>query len=568
MKEQSEANKAGLPNTLTREMTLYTDLLSENILSYVKQVGDHEFNALLGFTVQKTNDDYNQMVATGFSDEDRLSFNMASEILRNSSTVDGVTSYYYTEALMSFLGRISYSYQGKYLASASLRADGSSKFADGHRWGTFPSASVGWRISEEDFMSNASSISMLKIRASYGLTGSNAIPQYSYMNTVNTLDYVTGAGNGTLVSGMSSNSTSLGNPEITWEQLAEANFGLDLGFLRSRIQLSMELYNSNTLQLLLRQPAMYITGHQSSWNNIGEVNNKGVEIEFKSAVISRENFVWNLTANFSTNQNTLLNYGNKETEDNYGERAEVYRAAVGQESIQFFGYKSDGVYTSFEEVDAALAITDEDGAPFNYTKFKPIIGGLKVVNTDGNGSLDSDDRIVLGSPFPDFTYAFNSSMNYKDFDFSFLFQGAQGGELINGNIYYNEQLRENRAYTENRFVSPMFPGDGQTVYSTTTAGNQILLTDYSIEDASYGALRYLSLGYTLPTKTARAIKVSSLRVYLSATNMIYIMGSDYRGVNPEARNTNGTYDNPLIAGYQRGVFPINRTYTIGLDLTF
>ncbi len=568
MKEQSEANKAGLPNTLTREMTLYTDLLSENILSYDKVAGDHEFGAILGFTVQKINDDYNQMVGTGFPDEERLSFNMAGEILRNTSSVDGVTSYYYSEALLSFLGRLNYSYKGKYMASASLRADGSSKFAEGHRWGTFPSGSVGWRISEEDFMANATSVSMLKIRASYGLTGNNAIPQYSYMNTVNTLDYVTGAGNGNLVSGMSSNSASLGNNEITWEQLAEANLGIDLALFSSRFQLSMELYNSNTIQLLLRQPAMYITGHQSYWNNIGEVNNKGVEIEFKSTLIRKENFVWSLTANFSSNQNTLLNYGNKEKEDNFGERAEIYRATVGEKSIQFFGYKSDGVYTSFEEVEEALAKTDEDGVPFTYSKFKPVIGGLKVANTDGNNSLDPDDRVILGSPFPDFNWGLISTMNYKDFDLSFLFQGSQGGELINGNIYYNEQLRENRAYTENRFVSPMYPGDGQTVYSTTTPGNQILLTDYSIEDASYVALRYLTFGYTLPSKAARAIKVSSLRAYFTATNLLYFMGSDYRGVNPEARNTSGTYDNPLIAGYQRGVFPLNKTYTIGIDLTF
>ncbi|MDQ1296926.1 MAG: TonB-dependent starch-binding outer membrane protein SusC, partial [Bacteroidota bacterium] len=568
MKEQSEANKAGLPNILTREMTLGTDLLSENILTYDKTTGDHEFNGMLGFTMQKTTSKYNQMVATGFPDEERLSFNMASDLLKNTSSIDGVTSFYYSEALMSMLGRLNYSYKGKYLVSASLRSDGSSKFAEGHKWGIFPSASLGWRASEENFLKNSPTISNLKIRASYGVTGNNNIPQYSYMNTVNTISYVTGIGNGTPVTGMSSTSTSLGNNDITWEQLGEANLGIDLGLLKNRFNISLEYYNSNTIQLLLRQPSMYITGHQSYWNNIGKVNNKGLETEIMTTNIDKKDFRWTTTANISTNKNKLLNYGDKEKEDNTGERAEVYRAIVNQPAIQYFGYKSDGVYTSFEEVAAALALTDESGSPFNYTKFKPIIGGLKVVNTDGNNTLDADDRVVLGNPFPDFTWGITNNFKYKGFDMSFLMQGVQGAELVNGNIYYNEQLRTNAAYTANRFVSPMFPGDGQTVYSTTTPGNQILLTDYSIEDASYAALRDFSFGYEVPENMAKSIGIYSIRAYFSAQNLIYLMGSDYRGVNPEARNTSGSYNNPLIDGYQRGVFPLNRTYTLGVDITF
>jgi len=313
---------------------------------------------------------------------------------------------------------------------------------------------------------------------------------------------------------------------------------------------------------------MYITGHQSYWNNIGKVNNKGLETEIMTTNIDKKDFRWTTTANISTNKNKLLNYGDKEKEDNTGERAEVYRAIVNQPAIQYFGYKSDGVYTSFEDVAAALALTDESGSPFNYTKFKPIIGGLKVVNTDGNNTLDAEDRVVLGSPFPDFTWGITNNFKYKGFDMSFLIQGVQGAELVNGNIYYNEQLRTNAAYTANRFVSPMFPGDGQTVYSTTTPGNQILLTDYSIEDASYTALRDFSFGYAVPENMAKSIGIYSLRAYFSAQNLIYLMGSDYRGVNPEARNTSGSYNNPLIDGYQRGVFPLNRTYTLGVDITF
>jgi TonB-linked SusC/RagA family outer membrane protein len=568
MAEQTNANKAGVPNTLTREMTLFTDLLTENILTYGKTYGDHDFDGMLGFTMQKTSDKYNRIVGTGFPDEERLSFNMASEFLKTTSSTDGVTSYYFTESLMSVLGRLNYSYKGKYLLTGSLRADGSSKFAKGNKWGVFPSGSIGWRATEEEFMKSLEKVSNLKLRLSYGLTGNNNIPQYSYMNTVNTIDYVTGAGNGNLVTGMSSTSTSLGNNDITWEQLEEFNLGVDLGIINNRFNVSMEYYISNTVQLLLRQPAMYITGHQSYWNNIGEVSNKGFEFEISTTNIDKNDFEWITRANLSTNKNKLLNYGNKEKEDNFGERAEIYRATVGEESIQYFGYKSDGVYTSFEEVEAALALTDAEGNPFNYSVFKPIIGGLKVVNVDGNNSIDADDRVVLGTPFPDFIWGMTNTFTYKSFDLSFLIQGVQGGEIVNGNIYYNEQLRMNKAYTENRFISPMFPGDGQTVYSTTTPGNQILLTDYPIESGSYASLRDFSFGYTLPNTTVKSIGLNSVRAYFSAQNLIYLIGSNYRGVNPEARNTSGTYNNPLIDGYQRGVFPLERTFTLGIDITF
>jgi hypothetical protein len=391
--------------------------------------------------------------------------------------------------------------------------------------------------------------------------------RYAYMNKVGTIDYSLGEGNGSLITGMSSTSASLGNPFISWEQLEELNLGLDLGLVNNRFNLSVELYNSNSLALLLKQPAMYITGHQSSWNNIGEVNNKGIEFELKTNVISSANFTWVVSGNLATNKNTLLNYGNLDKEDRYGERSEVYRAEIGDEAIQYYGYKSDGVWTSFDEIFEAINDTS-----FTYSVFAPVIGGLKIANTDGNDSINSDDRVVLGSPYPDFTWAVTNTFRFKNFDLNFLFQGSQGGELRNGNAYYNEQLRMNKAYTEGRFVSPLYPGDGETVYSTTTSGGNLMLTDYIIEDASYAALRELSLGYTLPARIAKALRISNLRTYASATNLLYFMGSDYRGINPEARTTGTSnsvdYGDPLIDGYQRGAYPLNKTFILGLDITF
>jgi TonB-linked SusC/RagA family outer membrane protein len=568
-KLQTEASKAGDPNKLTRTGTFRTDLLTENTLNYTKKIGNHDFGGLLGFTAQKISNVSNTIVATGFPDEEILSFNMASTLILDSPALPGTTSYNYTESMVSALGRINYSFKGKYLLSASFRADGSSKFAEGHKWGNFPAASVGWRASEEQFMKGIVWLTNLKFRVSYGLTGNNNIPQYSYMNYLNTSNYPTGTGIGTLHPGLASNNTALGNPSITWEQTKEANFGIDLGFFKSRLNLSAEYYNSTTKAMLLQSPSMYITGHQTYWNNIGEVSNKGVELELSSVNIDKRDFKWNMTANLSANKNKLLGYGNKDHEDNFGERNEVYRAIVGEQAIQFYGFQSAGVYLTFEEVADAKAMKDpETGMSFNWGDFTPIIGGLKVVNQNGDYQIDSYDRVVLGDPFPDFTWGLTNTFSYKNFDLSFLFQGVQGVDIIDGNMNYNETLRTNTEYTNNRFVSPAFPGDGQTVYGTNTAGKFLLLSDYGIVNGSYTALRDLTFGYSAPKKLARSIKLSALRVYFSAQNLLYLMSKDFDGINPEARRTSGQYASPLIDGYQRGVYPINRTFTFGVDVTF
>jgi TonB-linked SusC/RagA family outer membrane protein len=568
--QQTSASKAGVPNQLTRQTTLHTEILSENTLNFNKKIGNHEIGAVAGFTLQETGNRYNQIVATGFPDENMLSFNLASALTLNSASIPGVTSMYYTEALESFIGRLTYAYKGKYLLSGSIRSDGSSKFAEGHKWGTFPAGSVGWRASEESFLKKFDWLSNLKLRASYGLTGNNNIPQYSDMNLLNTSNYVTGSGTGNLIPGLASNNTFLGNPDITWEQTAEANYGIDLGFFNSKVNLTIEYYNSNTIQLLLLQPSMFITGHQTFWNNIGKVNNQGLEFELTTTNIEYKGFVWKTTGNLSTNKNTLINYGDRAYTDNFGERSEVYRGIIGQPSIQFFGYKSDGVYTSFAEVAAAKALHDANGVPFNYTKFAPILGGLKVVNTNGDNSLDPNDRVVLGSPFPKFNYGLTNTFNFKDFDLSILIQGVQGNKVIDGNLNYNENLRLNTAYTNNRFVSPMFPGDGKTVYSNTTSGSDLLLTDYAIEDGSYAALRDFTFGYSVPKNIISKFQLSQFRVYFSAQNLFYIMAPGYKGINPEARYTSGPYSSafPLVDGYQRGDFPLNRTYTLGVDINF
>lgn len=306
---------------------------------------------------------------------------------------------------------------------------------------------------------------------------------------------------------------------------------------------------------------MGFTGVPYTWNNIGKLQNKGVEIELSSVNVRKKDFTWSTSINFSHNRNKVLELGEEALFLNQGERTELYMNKVGGPLIQFFGYKTDGVWLSQAQIDEARA----NGLTSNLSNvFVP--GGLKLVDTDGDGDIDADDRVVTGSPYPDFTWGFTNNIKYKAFDLSFMFQGVQGGQLVNGDPNYNETKRYNRNYNKNRWLSPMFPGDGKTPYSTV--GFNWMLTDYVVEDASYMALREVIVGYTLPDKFAKKAKLSSLRIYFSGQNLFFHTPAGYRGINTEARSKSSQYESTLVDGYQRGSFPMPKTFLFGVDINF
>ena len=559
------SNRDGDVNRGAYNDRIIIDLLSENTVTYTKAINKHSFNALAGFTAQKTKVTDEQIIGLNFPSDNIQTANTALQIEQPFIDANGNLQGTYTlknhEGLVSYLGRLTYSYYNRYLLSASLRADGSSKFAPGNKWGSFPSLSLGWVVSEERFMENVSWIENLKIRGSYGVTGNNRILDYAWLDLLYAANYPLGPNTGVSVSGQAPSRDILANPDITWERTFQYNGGMDLGLFNNVVNLSLDVYQSKTDQLLLKQSAMAFTGVPQAWNNIGSLQNRGIEIELTTNNLRGRELKWTTSANIARNKNKVLELGEEALILNQGERTELYLNKVGETFIQFYGYKTDGVWLSQAQIAEAQAA----GLTSSLSNvFVP--GGLKLVDLNGDNKLDANDRTVIGSPYPDFTWGITNTFSWKAFDLSFMFQGVQGGELVNGDPNYNETKRYNRNYNKNRWLSPMFPGDGKTPYSTV--GFNWMLTDYVVEDASYYCLRELIVGYTLPTKIAKTLRLSSARVYFSGQNLYFHAASGYRGINTEARFSSGPYNTPLVDGYQRGGFPMPKTLLFGIDVNF
>lgn len=556
------ATRDGEASSATYFSSLIVDLLTENTLTYHLDFGPkkaHTIDALLGYTAESTRNQRVVMSATGFATDDIQTLNAAT-VYRLASdgngNTDGTGTFRYPDIVLeSYLGRINYDYLDRYLLSASLRLDRSSLFSKGNRNAWFPSVSVGWRVNEEPFMKNVDAISNLKLRASYGVTGNNRIQYQAALEVLSNANYVTGPGNGSLINGVANTSEYLANKDITWEKTDEFNFGFDLGLFKNRINLSVDAYYSVTRSLLFAQPTQTFTGFSYYWNNIGKVSNKGVEIQLETHNFRNRNFVWDTSINFSLLRNKLLELGGERQVISQGERNECYIARVGDPLIQYYGYKTIGVWNSTEEIEANPHFAED------------VPGGLRIADINGDGVLNTDDRTPLGDPYPDFTWGITNTFKIHDFDISFLIQGVQGIKVYNGDVFYNETTRWNKAYTKNHWISADHPGDGKTPFWKN--GYNLCLTDYPIENGSYACLRNFTVGYTMPATAARKLlHLNTVRFYLSGQNLLYFWGGSYRGINPESRMTTGVYSSAMISGYQRGGFPLTSTISAGFDITF
>ncbi len=553
-----DALKDGTPSEATFRSQLFIDLLTENTLNYHRTFGRHDLDILAGYTAQSTRSDYVSLTATGFPTDNIHTLNAATiyelAAVNNGKTAGTGTYRLPDEILQSLLARVSYSFDGKYLFSASIRSDISSLFTKGNRTAWFPSVSLGWRMSEEPWLKSSRWLSNLKLRASYGVTGNNSVPHTAALELLSSSNYVTGSGNGSLVPGIANTEKTLANSRITWEQTDEFNFGLDLGMANNRVNLTVDGYYSVTRALLFEQPSQSFTGFTSYWNNIGKVRNSGVEVQLDTYNIQRSKFQWQTSINFSLSRNKLLEIGGEAQVISQGERNESYIARVGDPLIQYYGFRTIGVWNNADEIASHPHFASD------------VPGGLRIADINNDGVLDDNDRVALGNPYPSFTWGMTNSFRIGGFDISVLLQGVQGVTVLNGDVFYNESHKYNKAYLKDRWVSDGYRGDGKTPFGKT--GYNLMLTDYPLQDASYLCLRDVTVGYTFPKRIAQKLHLGGLRLYVTGTNLAYLWSDEYKGVNPESRFTSSQYESPLISGYQRGGFPLMSTVTFGIDLNF
>lgn len=526
---------------------LQVRFLTENTFTYDYKKGDHDLNALLGITYQRTNYKNMNLYGTQFPSDYVETLNAANLIdAEQSFTRKSVIN------LLSFLGRVNYSYKNRYLVSLAARADGSSVFGPEKRYGFFPSVSLGWNIGEENFWkNNVDFVNRFKVRSSFGVTGNNDITNYSFTNLLYPANYSLGTGTGSVTSGLGETGNVMGNPAISWEQTYEYDTGVDLGFFGNKLSLTFDYYYSVTDKLLLQQNVSYITGHDQYFNNIGKIQNRGIEAEV-SGNIKIGALTWKPAFNIAANQNKLVSLGGEAQFISQGERNEQYLAKVGEKAIQFYGYKMIGVWQSAEELANNPHSADD------------AVGGIRVADLNGDGVITADDRTTLGSPFPDFTWGFYNSFTYKGFDMNFLVQGSVGGEVFYGDGYYNETRYLQKDFVEGRWFSEGVPASKPRDNNGRAWQN----TDYLIRDASYLSLRSVTLGFQFPEDLTQKIGLSKARIYMTGENLLYLKSSDFTGLNPEGLNTSGVYASPLVSGYQRGAYPVQRTIAFGIDINF
>ena len=533
------------------------NLASENTLNYSKKFkGIHQLDGLLGASVYKYTNKSTGILGFNFPTDYIHYLSAAGRIDQYEGTTLRTGTWKNDNAMVSYFSRVNYALKDRYLLSVSLRTDGSSKFGKDNKWGWFPSVSAGWRISEESFIKErAKWLNQLKLRLSYGVTGTDAIESYANTDLLDSAGYILGEGNGSVVSGLANNSASLGNRALQWEQTNQANFGLDISLLNNRIGLTFDYYYSITKSLLYQKTVNSIAGYTQAWTNEGKLRNRGFEMELTTYNINNRQFKWSTSFNLSLTRNRLLDFGGPSEQVTPGSNKEYYIARVGDPLIQFYGFKTIGVWKSQEEID---------NNP-HHINDKP--GGLRVANTNGDDVIDDNDRVPLGNPYPDFIWGMTNTLKYRDFDLAFTLQGQVGGKVYNTDNNYNEFRMWNTKYVANRWLSVEYPGDGKTPFRDN--GIQHSLTDYQIEDAGFIALRDVTLGYDLPSKAARKVGLSKLRVYVSAQNLLYLWSDGYRGINPEARYASGVYRTAMARNaLQRGAFPIQRTFSAGLNINF
>ncbi|TMM56738.1 TonB-dependent receptor [Maribacter algarum] len=521
-----------------------SSVLSETTLNFAKVIGKHDIAAVAGFEFQ--NNYIKGISSTGtnvpiglpqnyglFAPEDVISVETDATISRRS-----------------VFGRVNYAFDNRYLLTASIRRDGDSRFGANNRFATFPALSVGWNIHNESFLKDNETLSQFKLRFSTGSLGTT-----SFLGPYNALSLLgaapTANGTGFLIP------NDVANPDLTWQTNTETNFGADLGFFNNRLRIGVDYYTSDIEDMLINQSVSEVFGTPSVVLNRGNITSSGLELDLNASIIQGSDLSWSVGANISTVNQEITSLGDLDELPRtvYGGpsgRGPEFRNYVGGELGEMWGYAVTGEVETIHIADPSRNIG------FGSSEWY-------VVDQNGDGEITYEgDYVKLGSATPDFYYGITSNLNYKAFDLSLQFQGSQGAEVYNIDpIYWKSQFGGRVRDSFDADGDGIADANGQHYVQTRNAHGS------GIQDASYFALRNLTLGYTVDSDVTSKIGLSSLRIYAAGTNLLYLFGDNYTSFNPEGvETTNGGYLGPTTYGYQEGASPIVRSFTLGLNVNF
>lgn len=556
--------------------------MQKDYLTYNQTFAEkHDLTVMAGFEASESSWNGTWFTKKNFTTDDNKVMTNDGEFVDNNGWKDSATT-------TSFFGRVNYGFDSRYLLTATLRADGSSKFGPKNKWGYFPSVAVAWRIGNEAWFDNASWLSNLKLRLGYGEVGNSNIDTYRYAAAMQQINTPFGTGFFPM---------NLANDKLKWESSVQYNLGIDFGAFQNRLELTFDLYNKETKDLLLQ---VYAPSHigvtnegnaiQTPYANIGKTRNRGFDIALTGRPVVTKDWDWtsNLTMSFNRNKIVALNdkdqviYGNI---DWYSQFQTVSMFAVGQPMGVFYGYETEGIFQNAQEIrEHATQTGSADPYSNNVDRTSGVWpGDLKFKDQNGDGVIDSNDQVVIGDPNPDLTYGWTNTVRFKDWELSIGLTGQFGGKILNwvrfrtegqSSIWDNQDasvlkgvqlglINPEGSYNDPDNVMVVSEGNGTPRFSSLDGNGNNRMSDRWLEDATYLRIQNISLSYNLPTKWCKKVFLSAARIYFNVQNVHTF--SKYSGYDPEI----GAYNqSALLQNIDRGRYPTPRTYTLGLNLTF
>jgi len=529
----------------------------ENVLSYDKVFGDkHNVQVILGQSAKKTGGrtlgGSNKYMVEENGDKANIDFTTGTAANGDQTVYGGAWS---PHTLASLFTRLSYNYAEKYMLQATVRRDGSSNFGPGKKYGVFPSVSLGWNITNENFLKDRPEwFSSSKLRASWGKNGNENIGAFGYTSLTSTgNNYAFGTEDGMLVNG--TKASGLANTLLAWEESEQTDLGIDLGFFSNALTFTADYYIKKTKGMLMTMPIPSYVGESKPTGNVGDMKNSGVELDL-TYQFKVSDWKFRVSGNASYLKNELINLGNADgfaNYDNYANVGTISRAENGLPFPFFYGYKTDGIFQNWDEINSYV---NEAGG---LIQPKAVPGDVRFVDISGNGSIGDNDRTMIGKGMPDWTYGMTLNVEYKGFDFSMMLQGTVGNDVYDATRRTDLRYINLPAYMLSRWTGE---GSSNTIprFSFSNANGNWLSSDLYVKNGDYMRVKNMTLGYTLPKRLVSRVFIANLRMYVAAENLLTF--TKYEGFDPEI-SSGGT-----SLGIDRGIYPQARTYTVGVNLSF